>query len=161
MPATELAFFITPTTEDGDVTPGFLTAGETGLRVQDEWCAASRPGRPLPGREARGAAVFQQVEDPATTLVTAHWVSVAEHGAWIASPENARVYSGLKEHIDRDDIRYFHVDGVEAFSSSPEAGGRGSRHDDDAGAAEPRHQHSALLRGRGGGREGRVREGIR
>ncbi|KAK7755828.1 hypothetical protein SLS62_002113 [Diatrype stigma] len=126
MPVTELAFLTltsTPRRQDGasttTITPEFEAATAEALRVQDAWCAANLPGAAHGGgREARGAALFQQVEDPAVVLLTAHWASVAEHGVWIASEENQRVFGALGAHIDFDKVRFFHVAGVEAFSSS-------------------------------------------
>lgn len=113
MPVTELAAFTT--IAHNAVTPELLAACVQAVEVQDGWCAANLPSTPL-GHEARGAALFQQVEDPAVILMTAHWASVAEHGLWIASEENERVYPAVKEHIDNDNIRFFHVDGIEAFT---------------------------------------------
>ena len=127
MPVTELAFFTTTTSADGVVTPGFRVACAEALRVQDAWCAANLPGRNSENSaaEARGAALFQQLEDPTTTLLTAHWSSVAEHALWIASAENARVFGDLKSHVDARSIRFFHVDGVEAFPLFEEVDGDG------------------------------------
>ncbi|RYP84535.1 hypothetical protein DL770_005189 [Monosporascus sp. CRB-9-2] len=119
MPVTELVFFTT--TAHGTITPEFKATCADALKVQDEWCTANLPGAPR-GHEARGAALFQQTEDPAVTLLTAHWESVSEHEAWIASEENRRVFSAVQEHIDRDRMRYFHIDGVEAFSATEDAG---------------------------------------
>ncbi|RYP22530.1 hypothetical protein DL765_001588 [Monosporascus sp. GIB2] len=119
MAVTELVFFIT--TAQGVITPEFKATCADALKVQDEWCAANLPNAPR-GQQARGVAMFQQVEDPAVTLITAHWESVAEHGSWIASEENQRVFRAVQEHIDRDRISYFHVDGVEAFTDSEDAG---------------------------------------
>ena len=130
MPVTELAFFSIPTTADGAITPALEAAFAEALRVQDAWCAANLPsGSSSPASaspaEARGAALFQQHEDPTTALLTAHWPSVAEHGRWIASPENARVFGALQALVDTTRIRFFHVDGVEAFPVAIASEGEG------------------------------------
>ncbi|RYP84675.1 hypothetical protein DL769_001109 [Monosporascus sp. CRB-8-3] len=119
MPVTELAFFIT--TASGTITPEFKATCADALKVQDEWCIANLPDAPR-GHEARGAALFQQTEDTSVALLTAHWESVSEHETWIASEENQRVFSAVQEHIDRDRLRYFHIDGVEAFPLTEDAG---------------------------------------
>ncbi|KAJ7044688.1 hypothetical protein C8F04DRAFT_1069193 [Mycena alexandri] len=116
MPVTEHVLL---TTASGTVTPAYRAACAHAIEVQDAWCAAHLPTI----LKARGVAVFQQVGDPAATLLTAHWDSVAQHNLWIASPENGQIFALLQEHLDMTRFTYFHVDGVAAFSHVEEANG--------------------------------------
>lgn len=59
--------------------------------------------------------VYQQVENPAVVLLTAHWDSVAQHMEWIQSQENQRFYPLIQEHLDMSKFMFFHVDQVAVF----------------------------------------------
>jgi hypothetical protein len=60
--------------------------------------------------------VFQQIENPAEVLLTAHWDSVAQHMQWIGSRENQEVYPVIQGHLDMSKLVFFHVSNVAAFS---------------------------------------------
>ncbi|KAJ7741093.1 hypothetical protein B0H16DRAFT_1565926 [Mycena metata] len=119
MPVTELVLC---TTTSETATPAYRAAITHAMEVQDAWCAAHLPSKPKGGK-ARGVGAFQQIGNPAASLLTAHWDSVAQHNLWIASPENAQVFPLLQTHLDMTRLVYFHVEGVEAFSDAEEGEG--------------------------------------
>ncbi|KAI0132210.1 hypothetical protein BJ170DRAFT_680102 [Xylariales sp. AK1849] len=119
MPVTELVLF---TTTAGAVTPAYRAAIARAIEVQDAWCAANLAAMPR-GPAARGVAMFQQVEDAAVTLLTAHWDSVAQHGEWIASEANKDVFPTIQGFLDMARMVYFHVEGVAAFADREDADG--------------------------------------
>lgn len=92
-PVTEIAQFSLP---DHESVPAFVAAFREAMRLQDKWCAAhcdppQPPEGPQPATaaEARGAALYARADGgPRDILITAHWASLAEHEAWIASPAN-------------------------------------------------------------------------
>ncbi|ORY65042.1 uncharacterized protein BCR38DRAFT_189851 [Pseudomassariella vexata] len=141
MPVIELAFLPLSTASP---SPSFRALAEECIQVQDVWCASHLPSVPN-GLEPRGVGMFQQIANSAandsnaagtkatTMLLTAHWASVSEHESWIASEENQTYFPQLREYVVLDRVRYFHVEGVEMFSSDhstlsfssfPENGGR-------------------------------------
>ncbi|KAI2629095.1 hypothetical protein GGS26DRAFT_112668 [Hypomontagnella submonticulosa] len=118
MAVTELAWL---TIVGPSITAEAKKATDHGFGVQDEWCIRNAPALPR-GREGRGAAFFEQVEDPSVTLLTAHWESVEQHMAWIESPENKVVFPGLADHFQLDKLVLSHIDGVEIFKKSKATG---------------------------------------
>ncbi|KAI1312735.1 hypothetical protein F5Y03DRAFT_381500 [Xylaria venustula] len=79
------------------------------LDAQADWVARNVPSAPT-DREARGVALFQQVEDPRVVLETAHWASSDEHGAWLATDEYKTSGAPLGAHFDFSKLEYFHLD---------------------------------------------------
>ncbi|KAI0380753.1 hypothetical protein F5Y04DRAFT_91324 [Hypomontagnella monticulosa] len=120
MAVTELAWL---TTVGPSVTTEAKKATDHGLGVQDEWCTRNAPALPR-DREGRGAAFFEQVEDPSITLLTAHWETAPQHMAWIESPENKVVFPALADYFQLEKTKFFHVDGVEIFKKSKEPGAK-------------------------------------
>ncbi|OTB13684.1 hypothetical protein K445DRAFT_13728 [Daldinia sp. EC12] len=112
MPVTEFAWFIGAQGPAGDEIKDAMNQA---LIVQDEWCARNIPTLPK-DREARGVALFRQVEDPSVVVLTAHWESVAQHGIWLESPENKTVYSSLKDHFQK--VVLCHVENAQFFDAS-------------------------------------------
>lgn len=80
-----------------------------------QWTEAHAPTLPVGEPSARGAALYQQLEDKTITLVTAHWESVAQHHEWIGSAENQTAMADLGPMIDPSRVEFFHVEGVEMF----------------------------------------------
>ncbi|KAI1268244.1 hypothetical protein F5Y18DRAFT_374389 [Xylariaceae sp. FL1019] len=113
MTVTELAWI--PTNTPGAVRPEYIEAGRKAIDVQSEWTKAHAPTLPAGPRAARGAALYQQVEDRSITLVTAHWASVAQHHEWIGSSENSAAMGNLGPMIDPSRVEFFHLEGVEMF----------------------------------------------
>ncbi|KAI0166031.1 hypothetical protein GGR57DRAFT_2840 [Xylariaceae sp. FL1272] len=113
MAVTELAWI--PTNTPGVVPQAFIEAGRKAIDVQSEWTKAHAPTLPIGTPAARGAALYQQLEDRSITLVTAHWESVAQHHEWIGSDENKDAMGGLGSMIDPSRVEFFHVQGVEMF----------------------------------------------
>lgn len=136
MTVTELAHFHTLS---GDLTPSLRDLLARAIKVQDEWCAAhlSSISYMTKGPNNRGVActcynknmnllhissrsltshtVFQQIEDPAVVLLTAHWDTVAQHMEWIGSKENQEAYPEIQEHLDMSKLLFFHVNDAAAF----------------------------------------------
>ncbi|KXJ88130.1 hypothetical protein Micbo1qcDRAFT_166778 [Microdochium bolleyi] len=99
-------------------TEAFVAAATKSLPIQDSWFEA-RHGSTSPFRAVeRGAAFFQQLEDPTKILITAHWAAVDEHKAWIASDENKIAFGALFHLIDLDQTDYFHVEDSAMFPVS-------------------------------------------
>ncbi|KAH8908449.1 hypothetical protein BR93DRAFT_925571 [Coniochaeta sp. PMI_546] len=67
-------------------------------RTQEKWLAKNFPNSPSSDAE-RGAAMFQQIEDPAKFLITARWDSLAAHWQWINSDENKGTIDGIRDQI--------------------------------------------------------------
>ncbi|OIW30257.1 hypothetical protein CONLIGDRAFT_644267 [Coniochaeta ligniaria NRRL 30616] len=67
-------------------------------KVHEKWLAQNFPNSPSSDAE-RGAAMFQQVEDPAKFLITARWDSLAAHWQWINSNENKGTIHGIRDQI--------------------------------------------------------------
>lgn len=61
--------------------------------------------------------MFQQVEDPAVLLLTAHWDSVEQHLEWIGSEENQEAYPLIQEHLDMSKFLFFHLDQIAAIGT--------------------------------------------
>ncbi|KAI0833024.1 hypothetical protein F5Y06DRAFT_184565 [Hypoxylon sp. FL0890] len=114
MVVTELAWF---TAASGAVTPEGKEATNQALIVQDEWVARKAPDLPK-DRAGRGVALFHQVEDPATYVLTAHWNSLEQHGLWLESPENRKVFPGLGDYYQLDKTFLFHFADIWLFNSS-------------------------------------------
>ena len=82
---------------------------EGAFDAQAGWVARNVPSAPT-DREARGVALFQQVEDPRVVMETAHWSSSDEHNAWLASDEYKTSSAPLGSHFDFGKLEYFHLD---------------------------------------------------
>ncbi|OTA87278.1 hypothetical protein M434DRAFT_35423 [Hypoxylon sp. CO27-5] len=114
MAVTELAWL---TAASGVLTNEAKEATNQALIVQDEWTALNAPDLPK-DRDGRGVALFQQVEDPAICLLMAHWGSVAQHGVWLESPENKKVFPGLGDYYELEKTSLFHLENIWLFNSS-------------------------------------------
>ncbi|KAI0112652.1 hypothetical protein F4776DRAFT_344561 [Hypoxylon sp. NC0597] len=114
MAVTELAWL---TAALGVLTNEAKEAINQALIVQDEWTALNTPDLPK-DRDGRGVALFQQVEDPAIWLLTAHWDSVEQHGVWLESPENKKVFSGLGDYYELEKTYLCHLENIWLFNSS-------------------------------------------
>ncbi|KAI5926384.1 hypothetical protein F4810DRAFT_535108 [Camillea tinctor] len=128
MTVTELAFL--PSATPGEVPAAYLREGTAAIEAQDQWCAENFPvtdtttstptdpegGKPHWHRERRGAALYQQRSDGGVVLVTAHWASVEQHQAWIASPANQGVMARLAPLVSAQDVAFFHVRDAEMFT---------------------------------------------
>lgn len=86
---------------------------EGAFDAQADWLARNVPSAPK-DREARGVALFQQVEDPRVVMETAHWSSSDEHVTWLASEEYKTSSAPLGAHFDFSKLEYFHLD-TDAF----------------------------------------------
>lgn len=84
--------------------------------AQAGWVADHVPSAPK-DREARGVALFQQVEDPRVVMETAHWTSGDEHATWLASEEYKASSAPLAAHFDFSKLEYFHLD-TDAFRAA-------------------------------------------
>ncbi|KAI1490046.1 hypothetical protein F5X96DRAFT_670091 [Biscogniauxia mediterranea] len=121
MAVTELAFL--PTATPGEVPAALLREGTAALEIQDQWCAENSPTTTTTTTTTaaavrRGAALYQQREDGGgTMLVTAHWASVEQHRAWIASAANRGAMARLAPLLGErgKDIVFFHVRDAELF----------------------------------------------
>lgn len=82
---------------------------EGAFDAQADWVARNVPSAPK-DREARGVALFQQVEDPRVVMETAHWSSTDEHVTWLASEEYKTSSAPLAAHFDFSKLEYFHLD---------------------------------------------------
>lgn len=82
---------------------------EGAFNAQADWVARNVPSAPT-DREARGVALFQQVEDPRVVMETAHWSSTDEHLTWLASAEYQNSSAPLGAHFDFSKLEYFHLD---------------------------------------------------
>ncbi|KAI1180185.1 hypothetical protein F4777DRAFT_531269 [Nemania sp. FL0916] len=113
MPVTELAWIPAATP---DSVPALLGCCRNGIEAQNEWAANHASSTLPPGPPSvRGAALYQQREDPTIALITAHWVSPEQHASCVASEENKAAIAALAPCARLDGINYFHVDGVQMF----------------------------------------------
>ncbi|GAP84159.1 hypothetical protein SAMD00023353_0600560 [Rosellinia necatrix] len=126
MPVTNLVWL---TSASDAFTPENKAAMEAAFNAQAAWVAHHVPSAPT-DREARGVALFQQVEDARVVMETAHWSSSDEHNAWLASEEYKTSSAPLGAHFDFSKLEYFHLDtdalrpvdpasGAEALLQSP------------------------------------------
>ncbi|KAI1351807.1 hypothetical protein F5Y01DRAFT_109729 [Xylaria sp. FL0043] len=106
MPVTNVTWL---TSSSDTFTAENKAALEGALNAQADWVARNVPSAPT-DREARGVALFQQVEDPRVVLETAHWSSSDEHGAWLAADEYKASSAPLGAHFDFGKLEYFHLD---------------------------------------------------
>ncbi|KAI1126389.1 hypothetical protein F5Y10DRAFT_213014 [Nemania abortiva] len=106
MPVTNLVWL---TSSSEAFTPENKLAMEGAFNAQADWVARNIPSAPT-DREARGVALFQQVEDPRVVLETAHWSSSDEHMTWLASEEYKASSAPLGAHFDFGQLEYFHLD---------------------------------------------------
>ncbi|KAI0866040.1 hypothetical protein F4860DRAFT_509222 [Xylaria cubensis] len=106
MPVTNLVWL---TSSSETFTPENKAAMEGAFDAQADWVARNVPSAPT-DREARGVALFQQVEDPRVVMETAHWSSTDEHNAWLASEEYKASSAPLGAHFDFGKLEYFHLD---------------------------------------------------
>ncbi|ETS83023.1 hypothetical protein PFICI_04899 [Pestalotiopsis fici W106-1] len=122
MTVTELAHFHS---KSGDLTPALRDLIRWAVDAQDKWCAenlSSTTQYMSDGNEARGVGFdhvhidFQQIEDPAVVLLTAHWESVPQHVEWMGSDINKQAIPPLSEQVDMSKLLIFHVDDVDAIS---------------------------------------------
>jgi heme-degrading monooxygenase HmoA len=82
----------------GEVDGSLRKKLQAAQSIQDTWHASNFPNSPSSAAD-RGAAMFQQVEDPANILITAQWDSVAAHWQWIRSDENKSTMEDLSDQI--------------------------------------------------------------
>ncbi|RWA13997.1 hypothetical protein EKO27_g1081 [Xylaria grammica] len=106
MPVTNVVWL---TSSSDTFTPRNKAAMEGAFNAQADWVARNVPSAPT-DREARGVALFQQVEDPRVVMETAHWSSSDEHMTWLASEEYKTSSAPLGEHFDFSKLEYFHLD---------------------------------------------------
>ncbi|KAI0186815.1 hypothetical protein F4808DRAFT_102140 [Astrocystis sublimbata] len=106
MPVTNLVWL---TSSSDAFTPENKAAMEGAFDAQAVWVAANVPSAPT-NREARGVALFQQVEDPRVVMETAHWSSSDEHNAWLSSEKYKASSAPLAAHFDFSKLEYFHLD---------------------------------------------------
>ncbi|KAI1174015.1 hypothetical protein F4777DRAFT_415773 [Nemania sp. FL0916] len=106
MPVTNLVWL---TSASDAFTPQNKAAMESAFDAQADWVARNVPSAPK-DREARGVALFQQVEDPRVVMETAHWSSTDEHLTWLASEEYKSSSAPLAAHFDFTKLEYFHLD---------------------------------------------------
>jgi heme-degrading monooxygenase HmoA len=121
MPVTNLVWL---TSSSDTFTAENKAAMEGAFDAQADWVARNVASAPT-DREARGVALFQQVEDPRVVMETAHWSSSDEHGAWLASDEYKMSSAPLGAHFDFSKLEYFHLD-VDAFRPVDAAAGEES-----------------------------------
>ncbi|KAI0512666.1 hypothetical protein F5B22DRAFT_614790 [Xylaria bambusicola] len=123
MPVTELAWI--PSNIPGTISPEFLNALREGMEAQGDWAAANASSTLPPGPPAnRGAALYQQREDPGMVLITAHWDSKEQHLECIVSEENQQGLRAVADHSVVTEIKVFHVDGVQMFGKETLDAGR-------------------------------------
>ncbi|KAI0157825.1 hypothetical protein GGR57DRAFT_56986 [Xylariaceae sp. FL1272] len=91
------------------------------FEAQAKWVARNVPSAPE-DREARGVALFQQLEDPRVIMESAHWSSTEEHMQWLASTEYQDSSAPLAGHFDFSRLEYFHLD-TDVFRPVDEASG--------------------------------------
>ncbi|KAI1384783.1 uncharacterized protein F4822DRAFT_416247 [Hypoxylon trugodes] len=117
MPVTEAS--ILPSTKPGEIPKVLLDLGISGITLQGEWCATHAPWL----TKDRGAALFQQIEDPGVALITAHWDSVEQHHECVASPANQKLNIELVPHIDVTKMKPGHLDGSYLFPAAEDGEG--------------------------------------
>ncbi|KAI1259368.1 hypothetical protein F5Y18DRAFT_298843 [Xylariaceae sp. FL1019] len=96
-------------------------AMEDAFDAQADWVARNVPSAPK-DREARGVALFQQLEDPRVVMESAHWSSTEEHMQWLASTAYRDSSAPLARHFDFSKLEYFHLD-TDVFRPVDEAAG--------------------------------------
>ncbi|KAI0533452.1 hypothetical protein GGR58DRAFT_113862 [Xylaria digitata] len=106
MPVTNVVWLMS---SSDTFTPRNKAAMEGAFNAQADWVARNVPSAPT-DREARGVALFQQVENPRVVIETAHWSSSDEHSTWLASEEYKNSSAPLGEHFDFSKLEYFHLD---------------------------------------------------
>ncbi|KAI0835676.1 hypothetical protein F5Y06DRAFT_276020 [Hypoxylon sp. FL0890] len=116
MPVTEVSLF--PSSTPGDIPQAFRDLAVAGIDVQGKWCVTNAPWL----TRDRGAALFQQLEDPNILLITAHWDSIDQHHACIASPANQKALADLAPYMDMAAIKPGHIDGLYMFPTSEDEG---------------------------------------
>ncbi|KAI3323048.1 hypothetical protein HD806DRAFT_97123 [Xylariaceae sp. AK1471] len=121
MPVTNLVWL---TSSSDTFTAENKAAMEGALNAQADWVARNVPSAPT-NREARGVALFQQVDDPRVVMETAHWSSSDEHNRWLASEEYKTSSTPLGAHFDFSKLEYFHLD-IDVFRPVDEAAGEES-----------------------------------
>jgi len=105
----------------------FTAAARDALPIQDQWLrqnnstttsattGGGNDSSDPAGAQNRGAAFFQQIEDPTQILITAHWASTAEHETWMASADNAAALGALARFLDLAKTTLFHIADAELF----------------------------------------------
>jgi heme-degrading monooxygenase HmoA len=121
MPVTNLVWL---TSSSDTFTAENKAAMQGAFDAQADWVARNVPSAPT-NREARGVALFQQVDDPRVVMETAHWSSSNEHNMWLASEEYKTSSAPLGAHFDFSKLEYFHLD-VDAFQPVNAAAGEES-----------------------------------
>ncbi|KAI2470358.1 hypothetical protein F4781DRAFT_177687 [Annulohypoxylon bovei var. microspora] len=116
MTVSEIA--ILPTSTPGEIPQVLRDSGKAGIAFQGEWCATNAPWL-IPDR---GAAFFQQVEDPGVMLITAHWDSIDQHHACLATPENQKFLVDIEPYLNTATLRPGHIEGVQMFPKSEDEG---------------------------------------
>lgn len=107
-------FALLPLKSRGALPAELAALLEEAQKTQDAWVRArENPAQPETTREARGTAMFQQLEDPSVLLITTQWPSPDGHKEWIASPENTATMKTLAPFLDTAGERHvtlFHLD---------------------------------------------------
>ncbi|KAI0882033.1 uncharacterized protein GGS22DRAFT_191764 [Annulohypoxylon maeteangense] len=116
MTVTEIA--ILPSSTPGEITETLRNLYITGIAFQGEWCATNAPWL----TQDRGEALFQQVEDPAVAVITAHWDSIDQHHGILATPENQKLLVDLEPHLSAATARPGHIHGLHMFPKSEDEG---------------------------------------
>ncbi|KAI1213744.1 uncharacterized protein F4807DRAFT_456291 [Annulohypoxylon truncatum] len=116
MTVTEISFL--PSSTPGEVTETLRDIAVAAIAYQGEWCATNAPWL----AQDRGEALFQQVEDPGVVLITAHWDSIDQHHAVLATPRNQKILVDAEPHLHAATVRPGHIDGVKLFPKSEEEG---------------------------------------
>ncbi|KAI1367571.1 hypothetical protein F5Y08DRAFT_58975 [Xylaria arbuscula] len=117
MPVTNIVWL---TSSADAFTPANKAAMEGAFDAQADWVARNVPSAPT-DREARGVALFQQIEDPRVVMETAHWSSGDEHSAWLSSYEYKTSSAPLGAHFDFGKLEYFHLD-TDVFRPADDGG---------------------------------------
>jgi heme-degrading monooxygenase HmoA len=94
---------------------------KTAQSIQAEWHAEAFPTSPSTIAE-RGDAMFQQLEDPGSILLTTRWDSVPAHWQWIKSDKNQKIMNSLRTSIvseGHDAFVLLHVDSEIFCSPAP------------------------------------------
>ncbi|KAI1338975.1 hypothetical protein F5Y15DRAFT_88503 [Xylariaceae sp. FL0016] len=90
-----------------DETKAVITAALAG---QAKWVAEHVSTASPKSQDERGAALFQQLEDPHVCLETSQWDNAAQHGQWLASEQYAAGSKTLGGHFDFGKLEYFYLD---------------------------------------------------
>ncbi|KAJ1333093.1 hypothetical protein MN608_03083 [Microdochium nivale] len=96
----------------------FVPTLKKALVIQHAWFEAHHNSTSTFRAADRGAAFFQQLENPSKILITAHWASVDEHNEWIASDSNKTAFGSIFHFLDLEKTDYFHVEDCELFSDA-------------------------------------------